>query len=75
MWLNIMGLLNVHVPSIEQNSIFLDFIPPFLFYFYYLDLSVSKIKKQRKTKEKLRNDASNIFTSEDIENTSLISRM
>ena len=36
-------------------------------------MSVSKIKKNgRKTKEKQRNDVSDIFTSEDMENTSRI---
>ena len=35
-------------------------------------MSVLKIKK---IKEKQRNDVSNIFTSEDMENISLVSRM
>ena len=35
-------------------------------------MSVSKIKK---LDEKQRNDVSDIFTSEDMENTSLVSRM
>ena len=34
-----------------------------------------KIKKKRKTKEKQKNDVSNIFTSEDMENMSLVSQM
>ena len=39
-------------------------------------MSVSKIKKdKRKTKEKQKNDVSDIFTSEDMENMSLVSRM
>ena len=39
-------------------------------------MSVSKIKKNRgKTKEKQGNDVSDIFTSEDMENISLVSRM
>ena len=39
-------------------------------------MSVSKIKKtRRKTKETQRNDVSNIFTSEDMENMSHVSRM
>ena len=37
-------------------------------------MSVSKIKKKlRKTKEKQRNDVSDIFTCEDMENISLVS--
>ena len=40
--------------------------------FYYIDMSVSKIKKQ--LDEKQRNDDSDIFTSEDMENM-LVSRM
>ena len=36
-------------------------------------MSVSKIKK--KLDEKQRNDISDIFTSEDMENISLVSRM
>ena len=36
-------------------------------------MSVSKLKKTRqKTKEKQRNDVSDIFTSEDMENISLV---
>ena len=36
-------------------------------------MSVSKINKtRRKTKEKQRNDVSDIFTSEDMENISLV---
>ena len=39
-------------------------------------MSVSKIKKtKRKTKEKQRNDVSDIFVREDMENISLVSRM
>ena len=39
-------------------------------------MNVLKIKKtRRKTKEKQRNDVSDIFTSENMENTSLVSRM
>ena len=41
--------------------------------FYYLGMSVWKIKKN--LDEKQRNDVSDIFTSEDIENISLVSRM
>ena len=45
-------------------------------FFYYIDMSVSKIQRNgRKTKEKQSNDVSNIFTSEDVENISLISQM
>ena len=39
-------------------------------------MSVSIVKKtSRKTKEKQRNDVSDIYTSEDVENISLVSRM
>ena len=41
-----------------------------------IDISVSKIKKtRRKTTEKQRNDVSDIFTSEDMVNISLVSRI
>ena len=37
---------------------------------------ISELKKtRRKTKEKQRNDVSDIFTCEDMENISLVSRM
>ena len=41
-------------------------------FFYDIDVSVSKFKKLDK---KQRNDVSDIFTSEDMENISLVSRM
>ena len=47
-------------------------------FFYYINMSVLKMKKTSwKTKEKQKNDVSNIFTSEDMENISLelVSRM
>ena len=38
-------------------------------------MSVSKIKKKTILDEKQRNDVSDIFTSDDMENISLVSRM
>ena len=53
----------------------INFIPSsqHVIFFYYIDMSVSKIKKN--LDEKQRNDVSDIFTREDIENVSLVSRI
>ena len=45
------------------------------FFFLYRYECFENKKKGQKTKEKQRNDVSDIFTSEDMENMSVVSRM